>query len=1182
MDLIARVRRAMDEQAIHPTEFERCSCALLQSQYPGLSAVEGGHDFGRDADIYFPWGPQDADARGRLLVTTGDPVANLRTGLRRMHEEGVQADLIVMACSQPVDATRRASMDRLCRDRGLPAPHIYARDWFASRLAKEPMWRFNLLGIRGELEALLDRPLDLAEEDVEHTDLLGREADLAELNEAVAFGRDVVLAGVPGVGKTRLTVELIGKVAYLEQAQADRILDELLTSRPAAVVVDDAHIRIDEMRVLRRARHGAEHAFAIVATTWPDRADEVAAALPGAVRYDIDLLERSDMNALVTSLGVTGHRARAAVLDQAAGRPGWAVTLCQLFTTGEGGRVANGAAHLANVERHLRRITETETAVDALACVAALGGASSETLYALAPLVGEPPARMSGLMERLARHGLVETVHDIWRLQPALRAPLIARWFFTRPAGRPWSTLFDAFPTRSRDLVSAAISAARVSVSSDARTAVESWVGALPAPTEWDTGTFSLVSEYARLDREAAQFAVAQARTVLAVPRDSKQMGGTTADRQGDAAARQLAQSATQYLLPEAIAALLDLAVGDERPRHSTPQHPLRVLDDVAKSIDPDFGTVFEIRGLLLKPVLEWLSTHRSPAEWGVGTEVLASVFSAETSGTWTDPGSPNTVTLARGVESAENLARLISLWDQVAPVIEETDRPDGLNNAPAAVVPLLDLAGSWVRLGEGFVPHNSEPSKEQKNQGAKGGARMLATLHDLLQTFPGLALRARRMLNAAYARAGDAGRNLPALDVDPDVEFFTGWSRRDAMGHRDETVPGGVRTVESLAQGIAALGPTAGVARFVALAEQSELAGDHGGGTWVADQMVPHLTDPAAWHAAATAAGSLPIHRAALIRWLTTSPDTLSAEVLTSALDDPRFRTGVISTVLGRGADDTAAQLVVAKLRAEDAWLLDSIFLRDEPHEVLHRLLRHPDAVVAGSSAVIFAIGQPHGPSLPDTWRATWCDAVRHLRPEDLPQHDQWRAGQLLAHLAEHAPDLLEAWYTERLDEMVEQGYFVAPEPYGCDLRLDRLPQSHRYRLTVRCADLPRIGHSPLVQLVGADRSLAEQLIMDNVVTPDKLLEALVGQRNETLEGLGPLLLDHGVPAAHIAADVAWVDSWRGEESTRHQHLIDYFTDLSIRVPALAAVAEAGRAQQTELLRTAERKERAARVQGR
>ncbi|MEV6753147.1 hypothetical protein [Streptomyces sp. NPDC051214] len=711
MDLVARVRRALGEQAIHPTEFERCACALLQSQYPGLSAVEGGHDFGRDADIYFPWGSHDVDARGRLLVTSGDPVANLRRGLRRMHEENVQADLIVMACSQPVDATRRASLDRLCTERDLPKPHVYAQDWFATRLAKEPSWRFSLLGIKGELGALLDRPLDLPEDLADRTDFLGREADLTTLAEAVAQGHDVVLVGVPGVGKTRLTTELEGQVAYLEQAQAERILDELLEARPAAVVVDDAHIRLDEMRVLRRARQRVEHAFAIVASTWPDRADEVGAALPGHLRVDVDLLERSDMNRLVTSLGVTGHRARQVVLDQAVGRPGWALTLCEMFAKGEGEQVASGAAHLENVERHLRRITESETAVDTLACVAALGGASAEALYALAPLVGEPPARMSSLMERLARNGLVETVNGVWRLQPALRASLIAKWFFTQPACRPWSTLWAAFPDRHRDLASAVIAAAQVSASPDARMAADAWAHTLPAPTYWDTGTFAVVSEYARLDLRAAQFAVAQARTVLASPRETEQLYGITVDPQGDAAARQLAQSAAQYLLPEAVTGLLDLAVGDDRPRHSTAEHPLRVLCDVANVIDPDFGTTFEIRALLLRPVLEWLRTHRAAPHWAVASEVLASIFAVETSGNWTDPGDPNTVTLARGVESADNLTRLISLWKEVGPTLTESEVQDGLSSAPAAVVPLLELAGSWARLGEGFVPHNGEPS---------------------------------------------------------------------------------------------------------------------------------------------------------------------------------------------------------------------------------------------------------------------------------------------------------------------------------------------------------------------------------------------------------------------------------------------------------------------------------------
>ncbi|GLF95574.1 hypothetical protein [Streptomyces yaizuensis] len=1181
MDLVARVRRALGEQAIHPTEFERCACALLQPRYPGLSAVEGGHDFGRDADIYFPSGSEDSEARGRLLITTGDPVANLRRGLRRMSEEGLRADLVVMACSQPVDATKRATLDRLCTDRDLPAPHIYAQDWFVGRLVKEPAWRFTLLGIRGELEALLDRPLDLSEENVDRTRFLGRESTQALLTESASHGRDVVLVGVPGVGKTRLTAELDGQVAYLESAQADRVLDELLDTRPAAVVVDDAHVRLDEMRVLRRARRGTEHAFAVIATTWPDRADEVLAALPGATRIDVDLLERSHMDTLITSLGVTGHRARFAVLDQASGRPGWAVTLCETFANGEGDRVASGAAHLENVERHLRRVTESETAVDVLACIAALGGASTDTLYALAPLVGEPPARMSRLMESLARNGLVETVDDIWRLQPALCAPLVARWFFSRPAQRPWSTLCDAFPDRDRDLASAVMSAARVSASTAARSAADTWVRALPMPIEWSVGTFAVVSEYARLDKEAAKFAVTQARSVLAGPRQTEQWHGITMDPQGDAAARQLAQSATQYLLPEAVTGLLDLAVGDERPRHSNPQHPLRVLSEVANFIDPDFGTMFEVRGLLLRSVLEWLRSHRAPSEWAVATEILASVFAVETSGTWTDPKDRNTLTLAQGIESAENLARLISLWDQVAPVLTGSQGREDLKNAPSAVIPLLDLAGAWVRLGEGFAPRNAEPSEVQQSQGAKGGARILGTLNPLLQDSPGLALRARRMLSAAYVRRDDADSRIPVPDVHPDLESFTDWDRWADMDTSREAAQDRSLAVEVLAQKIVALGPRDGVARFNALVEQSELAGNQGGGIWVADRTTPHLADPSAWYAAAQVAGSPLMLRAALAQWLTTSPSTLTEEILTPLLDDHRFRNGVISTVLARGEDNQATQFVIKMMGKEDAWIIDSLFIQDEPNQVLHRLLLHPIPTVAASAALTFAIGQPHGPSMPEPWRPAWRRAVQALRPDDLPQQDQWRASQLLSHLADHDPDLLEAWYTERLDEMTERGIFIAPEPMGCELNLNRLPQEHRHRLAVRCASLPRIGHSPLIQLIGADRNLAERLLRDHAITSDNLLEAIVGQRNEILEHLGPLLLDQGVPPSHIAASVSWVDSWWGEDSTRHQHLLEYFTTLSTRVPALAAVAEAGRAQQEAALREAESRERAARVRG-
>src|SRR5690606_20262220 len=171
-----------------------------------------------------------------------------------------------------------------------------------------------------------------------------------------------------------------------------------------------------------------------------------------------------------------------------------------------------------------------------------------------------------------------------------------------------------------------------------------------------------------------------------------------------------LTQAARQFLLPEAVAGLLDLAVGDHRPRHSTPQHPLRVLSDLASTIDPDFGTTIQIRKLLLRPILDWLRTHREAPHWLVATEALASVFTVEMSGNWLDPGSPDTVTLAQSIDSAEHLVQVIALWDQVASALQ--DGQVGMNTwPPRSPVPPRELAGTRLSLGVGAGPGCGVPT---------------------------------------------------------------------------------------------------------------------------------------------------------------------------------------------------------------------------------------------------------------------------------------------------------------------------------------------------------------------------------------------------------------------------------------------------------------------------------------
>ena len=1168
MDLVARVEQALADRPVHPTEFERCACALLQTRYPGLSAVEGGHDFGRDADIYFPFGPGDSSSRGRLLATTGDPAANLRTGLKRMQEEGVSADLVVVACLRPVSATVRKSLDAICGDYAIGPPHVYARDWFVAQLVREPAWRERLLGIAGELTALLDLPLEMLEQVTPAPVLVGRNGELAALRERAGSGLDTIVIGVPGVGKTRLTAEIGREVVFLEPAEAGRVVDELLLRRPRAVVVDNAHVRTGELRNLRRARQQERLSFAIIATTWPDRSGDVAAELPDASIVDVGLLRREDMNQLVKLVGVTGYRTRAHVLQQAGGRPGWALALCEMFVTGQGFEVVSGAALLANVERFLRRASESELAMDVLACVAALGPVPDETRHRLAGELGVPPAELAGLLNRLARNGLAEYSDGGWHLQPTIRSALVARWFFTKPVGRPWATLQTAFPDRSLDLAGAAIAAAQVG-STGGRREADAWARSLPDPSGWDMVTFAVVSEYSALDEQCARFAVVSARAVLAGPPRPQKTGGLSYDPMRHAAFGQLVRVVNQWVLPDAVSGLLDLAVGDNRPRPQTPDHPLRVLAETAGRIDPDFGTDVTIRERILGCTLTWLAEARDIGRWMTAAEMLSAIFTTEVSGTWPDPGAPDTVTISQGIDSAAHLEHLIDLWDRAAGTINGGGEAGQPQCPPQALAVLVDLAGEWMRLGSASAPSDMEVSAEQRRAGTRGGRTILESLRPAVQAVPGLAIRAQRLIDE-QTRQGAAGDSLTPFNVDRDLRDLAVSRYSFRADDLNTALQKKKAAAETLARRVTSLAPKDGTEEFLELIRQARLAGDNTAGDLVAECMQPHMSEPGAWYMEALQRQDPWLLRAALTQCLAKTPATITEDALRAAMGNPNLRGAVIAAALNRTDLDEAAESVIEDLEISDIPLLTPIFVRETPSEIVHRLLTHHVPEIAGIAAASFAIGQEQGPPLPRQWQPAWRSAVRRMRAENLDQGGAWRMGELLKHLAEHDPDLFEQWFTQQLDEMIQRGFLSEPRPRGCEHHLARLPQPHRGRLARRCAGRPRIGRSMLTYLIDADRELAEQLLDDGTITNEELLEVIAGQRNEVTEQIGSLLLDRGVAPELIAAAAGIThDVWNDPKS--HEQALEYFKALGERVPALLPVAEAGRAQQEALRGEAE-----------
>ena len=155
------------------------------------------------------------------------------------------------------------------------------------------------------------------------------------------------------------------------------------------------------------------------------------------------------MDAIVQAAGVTSVHARHLVLDQAEGRPGWARALCEALVEGNGDRVASGEVLLDQVERYLRAAADSATTLDAVACIAALGGASQDDLERICALVGMPLASLVLAVHAVATSGLLEQTTGRWHFQPALRAPLVSRWFFGPRKSRSWGSVVEGIP-RSR------------------------------------------------------------------------------------------------------------------------------------------------------------------------------------------------------------------------------------------------------------------------------------------------------------------------------------------------------------------------------------------------------------------------------------------------------------------------------------------------------------------------------------------------------------------------------------------------------------------------------------------------------------------------------------------------------------------------------------------------------------
>lgn len=446
------LRKILEGLAGHldPQAFEECVLDLLQDAFPSLAAVHGGSDAGMDGAI--------ADGEGEpypLIITTSDRVLrNLTASLSSYRDHGGLRKRAVVATSAVLSATKRRNLQERARELEFVLMQILDRRDIASRLYRDSGWTKALLGITGEPPALSAVPR--SRRPLFEVEPVGRDTDLQWLRETSG---DRLLVGEPGSGKTFLLLQLVweGKALFLATDDEARLAAAYRDQQPEIVLVDDAHLAPERLDRLRQIRQDIKAEFAIVATSWKGAREDVADALGGLTServHCLELLTRAEVLEVLRRIGVREAEDDPYLIelvDQAANRPGLAVTLGALWLRGDYREVLTGKAILRSLVPALRRVMEQDPSQ--LVAAFALGGERGMGLAAVADFLGlgvgevwERAAQVgaSGLLTERGRDAAGEAVLAVKPM--TLRVALLHQVFFSPPA-RAWKPLLHRAPS---------------------------------------------------------------------------------------------------------------------------------------------------------------------------------------------------------------------------------------------------------------------------------------------------------------------------------------------------------------------------------------------------------------------------------------------------------------------------------------------------------------------------------------------------------------------------------------------------------------------------------------------------------------------------------------------------------------------------------------------------------------
>ncbi|WP_143336647.1 hypothetical protein [Corynebacterium pacaense] len=1034
MNLLDRIDQRLNDTRyrLQQSDFEDCASALIVHDYAGLVPVTGGTDHGLDAELVKPNG----QVLGLIITssrTWEGAKRSLRGSLKSARDHKRRVDQVVVANLAEVNRQKRIKLAVIAHEFKCELIQVYDRPWFATAFRDEPDWRRRILHIEGGAFSLSRSPRG-ARSDEHQLPTVGRDE---LLDRAGNSDQDLILWGVPGAGKSHVAGRMPGAL-FLERGFApDRLLDDLLSAKPTLVVVDDAGGRADDIEQLLHARHAEELKFRVAVTCWPHEREGVADHLPNALDLEVDLLTREEIGILLRERGITRTRVIAHLLEQAQGRPAWALNLAGLLVQqGAWQAVWTGQALRDHIRAFLRRSKAPSEAIQLLAAIALVGDANENQTRIIAALFELRPTQFEELIRSVAIAGLVDvrrnqlrnpsdgrTFEKSYRVVPStIAASIVADVYFSgHVTAIRISDIKTALPKLRPGILQTQISAALLGAEEPMVPPATELLTVLP-----DLGlgpeTDELLRTYALINSECACFVFEYLKQAVldAAVRDDEQVAVTATQILAARVADSLQADETEHVT-HFFDSLTELA-----SRGWDCATPIKaVVEAVQDASTGDFPTSTAIVHLCAAMG----SDRAQDLPDDVWLKLTCHVLQPTFDGNYMSPEKVNSFVLQSFTWLEEDI-------DAMFVAIEpELGRRIALTTSER-IGDLIEVMSKWAHVASGYsLPLGAVPSLGQQTAARRVAVSISKSIAPLINT-PGLRAVFNRKATSLDIKLTEPDQLFVALTVERDFDEDREQYRRTRDAELDHALAVYIEQPPSV------------IMTWLVNHDADLAMVKHGSAAWSVMYRLSMRPDPEVWLSAALDFG---LGRAAsplISRCVNKGVMTVS--LATELLGDVGGRALLISSIISECEDTELASLVVDALKVEDIQDLESSYaILQASDSTRQALFTHPNPQIRSSAAALWAAELSYSSEeMPDD--PTWVPAMNDLVVSSGTVRNDLQS-QALKILAKRQPQTYMNLLVKHVEMLVGYGDFGAWEKSAGELS-----SAQRFELWNRVRESP------------------------------------------------------------------------------------------------------------------------------